>query len=973
MTANVYAMPPGADFPAQLVSGLRARMADSPPEAMARVDLIVNTARMRRRVTDLFVAAGTGFLPRIRLVTDIGSQALMPGLPVAVSSLRRRLELSVLISRLLDAQPDFAPRSTLFDLADSLATLLDEMQGEGVAPDTITNLDVSDHSAHWQRTRTFMEIVAPFFGPDAQPDADARQRLAVQGLVVGWKTVEPDHPIILAGSTGSRGTTALLMEAVAGLAQGMVVLPGFDFDQPNHVWQGMDNALATEDHPQYRFHRLLGALGMTPGDVRLWHHATAPDPARNKLVSLSLRPAPVTDQWLTEGPALPDLPTATRNLMLIEAADPRTEALAIALVLKSAADRGQTAALVTPDRGLTRQVAAALDLWRIVPDDSAGRPMALTPPGRFLRHVAALFGRKLTSEAMLTLLKHPLAATGGDGRGPHLRLTRELELWLRRVAAPFPDETVLARWLDRQTDPMAAGWVGWLAQAFAEIDTPITLPLSDHVARHLRCAERLAQGLDGLGTGQLWADGPGEETRAFMAKMTAESPHGGSLSCADYRNLFEAVIAKADVRDDGVPTPGIMIWGTLEARVQGADVVVLGGMNDGIWPPLPDPDPWMNRRMRHDAGLLLPDRRIGLSAHDYQQAIAAKSVVLTRALRNAETETVPSRWLNRLVNLVGGLVERNGPQAMADMRARGQYWLQSAQAMERVVPDGRAAVRPAPCPPVAARPAELPVTAIKRLIRDPYAIYAQYILKLRPLNPLHPQPDALLRGNVLHAVLERFMRDRPFETRTEAKARLAQLTEDTLMEQVPWAAARLFWQARLARAADFFLDDVDQNGGTPLVLETRGIQSLAPLRFSLTGQPDRIDRLADGRVHILDYKTGTPPSKNEQTYFDKQLLLLAMMADRGAFVEHGPMEVARVTYLGLGTSPKAVTTEITPELQAEILAGLPRLIGSYLSPDKGFSPRRAMQKENDVSDYDQLSRFGEWDMTVMPTTIRVGQ
>jgi ATP-dependent helicase/nuclease subunit B len=973
MTSNIFAMPPGADFPAMLVAGLHARMAGKPPEAMARVELIVNTTRMRRRITELFVGAGAGFLPRIRLVTDLGAQSLIAGLQPAVPPLRRRLELSVLISRLLDAQRDFAPRSALFDLADSLATLMDEMHGEGVSPEAIARLDVSEHSAHWKRTQDFMGIVAPFFGEGSAPDTEARQRLVVKALTKTWEVTPPDHPVILAGSTGSRGTTAMLMQAVAGLAQGLVILPGFDFDQPDAVWQAMDDALVAEDHPQFRFHRLLQALKLTRQDVQLWHGAVAPDAARNQLISLSLRPAPVTDQWLTEGPNLPDLPKATRDMTLIEAASPRAEALAIALILREAAERGQKAALVTPDRGLTRQVAAALDRWQIVPDDSAGRPMALTAPGRFLRHVAGLFGRKLTSEALLTLLKHPLSASGGAERGPHLRLTRELELWLRHKGAPFPDAGVMSDWMGRQTDAFAPGWADWLVQAFAGLEDTSALPLTDHVARHIALAERLAAGPKISGAGRLWKGKAGEETHAMITNLLAEAAHGGNLSPSDYRGLFEAVIAKGEVHEDLAAHPRIMMWGTLEARVQGADLVILGGLNDGIWPQLPPPDPWMNRRMRRDAGLLLPDRRIGLSAHDYQQAVAAKTVVLTRASRDAEAETVPSRWLNRLTNLMGGLAEKDGPLALADMRARGQSWLRMAEAMERAGPTTGSAIRPAPCPPIAARPRELPVTAIKSLICDPYAIYAEYVLGLRPLNPLHPVADPMLRGKVLHSVLERFVRERKDETRDQAKARLSALTEQVLLYQVPWAAARVFWQARLDQAADFFLDQDSRYGGSPTVLEQGGSLALAKLDFILKGRPDRIDTLSDGRVHIVDYKTGPPPTTSEQKYFDKQLLLLAAMAERGAFAELGAVEVARISYLGLGTAPKAVTTEITTDLLGEVWDGLHRLISTYRIPAKGYSPRRAMQKDKDSSHYDHLSRFGEWDMTVMPTTIKVGQ
>ena len=88
-----------------------------------------------------------------------------------------------------------------------------------------------------------------------------------------------------------------------------------------------------------------------------------------------------------------DLPAATAGLTLARSARRRgIEALAIALRLRAAVQEGRRAALISPDRELTRQVAAALDRWGIEPDDSGGTPLHQTPPGR-LRQVADLRGR----------------------------------------------------------------------------------------------------------------------------------------------------------------------------------------------------------------------------------------------------------------------------------------------------------------------------------------------------------------------------------------------------------------------------------------------------------------------------------------------------------------------------------------------------------------------------------------------------
>lgn len=983
---RVFALPPGADFPRALVAGLLQRLAGQPPEALARVTIHVNTARMQRRIRAILAEGSARLLPKVALITDLGRDAALPDVPAAVPPLRRRLELAQLVAGLVARQPDLAPKSAVFALAESLAVLLDEMQAEGVGPQALGALDLANQSEHWHRTRAFLEIAARFSGPASTeaPDAAARQRRIVTALAARWRADPPQDPVIVAGSTGSRGATALLMQAVARLPQGALVLPGFDFDTPADVWHGMDDALIAEDHPQYRYHKLLRALDLLPGAVRPWHDSPAPDPDRARLISLSLRPAPVTDRWMTEGATLPDVTGATRAITLVEAPTPRAEALAIALRLRRAAEDGVTAALITPDRGLTRQVTAALDRWGILPDDSAGRPLPLSAPGRFLRHVAALRHQRLTIEALLVLLKHPLTHSAGD-RGAHLLHTRDLELDLRRKGPAFPDEAGLRRWAARRPVEGRARWVDWLAGVIAE---PMAgaAPLAEHVAQHLALAERIANGPDGTGGGALWQKAAGAKAREVVDDLVAEAAHGGTMTAADHDALLGAILQGGVVRDAVTPHPRIMIWGTLEARVQGAELVILGGLNDGVWPAAPTPDPWLNRKMRHDVGLLLPERQIGLSAHDYQQAVNAPEVMITRALRDAEAETVPSRWLNRLMNLLGGLGAQNGPQALAGMRGRGRGWLDLAARLEADYTPVPPAARPAPRPPVDARPTELPVTDIKRLIRDPYAIYAKRILRLRRLDPLRPAPDALLRGSVLHKIIERFVRERrpeplpePLpETPAKARARLMAITAEVLAAEIPWPAARRLWHARLDRVADWFLALEATRPGTPVLIEEAGGVDLAGLpsgqRFRLTAKPDRIDLDPDGTLHVMDYKTGTPPTVAQQEHFDKQLLLEAAMAERGAFAALGPLPVSRITYIGLGSTPKEVSTEMTEGLADDAWVDLGKLIGRYGRHDQGYIARRAVFEERFPGDYDHLARFGEWEMSdgSVPETVGEG-
>ncbi len=965
---RIYGVPPGVDFPRALVEGLIAHSISLPPETLGNTRLIVNTRRMARRIRALFDQGPALLLPKIELLTDLGDHWDLAHIPEAIPPLRRRLELVQLVSTLLERQPDLAPRAALYDLADSLAALMDEMHGEGVAPDAISALDITDQSGHWERIKSFLHIVRPYFEADlSTPDKETRQRLVIEHVTQGWRDNPPEHPVIVAGSTGSRGATQLLMQAVAQLPQGAVILPGFDgANTPDAVWQALSDPMHSEDHPQYRFSHLASNLGMSPSDIRNWVDTPPANPARNRVVSLALRPAPVTDQWLRDGPDLTDIDSAMEDVTLIEAPNMRLEAMAIAMRLREAAERGQTAALITPDRALTRQVTAALDRWNIIPDDSAGMPLHLSPPGRFLRHVADLFRHRLTAEALLILLKHPLTHSGG-GRGAHVLLSNELELRLRRHGPPYPEAPDIHAWAATHKNQAANDWAKWLCACFMGRDKKGPLALTEFVSEHLALAEKIARGSHGEDTGALWQKDAGREAAKTLAELTAEAPHGGALTAADYTALFQAILSAGEVRSSTDPHPNILIWGTLEARVQGADLLILAGLNEGSWPEAPKPDPWLNRILRHRAGLLLPERRIGLSAHDFQQAIAAPEVWLTRSIRSDDAETVASRWLNRLQNLLAGLPDQGGAAALKAMKERGRAWLHRVALLE-APGQTRAAPRPAPCPPTDARPHRLSVTEIKRLIRDPYAIYARHVLKLRPLDALMQAPDALMRGIVLHDVLEQFVRATKDDPSLCTAPYFMQTATDVLVKSVPWAEARAMWLARLERIANWFIETETARRilANPAEFEAKASATLEDLGFTLSAKADRIDIDPTGALHIYDYKTGTAPTRDQQLYFDKQLLLEAAIAQQSGFGELAPAPVARAVYIGLGSDGKEVPAPLDTEPPEKIWAEFHTLIREYLSPDKGYVSRRAMFTKKEHGDYDQLARFGEWDITDAP-------
>ncbi len=968
---RIFAVPPGYDFAAEFVAGLRQRLNGSPPETMASILVFLNTRRVRQGIRSEFANGAPGFLPRLRLVTDLATDPGFPDIPAPVEPLRRRLELSQAVGRLLKGDERFASRAVIYDLADSLANLLDEMHAEGVDPNRIRELDVSEHSEHWARSLEFIDIIERHWGLNAQPDIQARQRLVVERIVESWEAGPPDHPVIVAGSTGSRGATQLLMQAAARLPQGAVVVPCFDFEMPEETWATMDDMSTGEDHPQYRLKFLMDSLGVGPGDVEIWRRGSTGGNSRNRLISLALRPAPVTDQWMTEGPALGDICEATEGLTLLEAPDPRMEAVSISLCMREAVENGENVSLVTPDRILARQVTAALKRWKITPFDSSGEILLHTMPGRFLHAIADILGRENPDPvSLVALLKHPMTHAG-KGREFHRRETGKLERALRDRDAGSSAETVLAD-LRRDVEPESAEehWLDWLNGFLSRTTGLPTAGLSEFVQLHETLSGILWRG-SRMEEGRIPQDtAAGRAALATFEELDAASDAAGQLTCADYAHLFRSIAARNVVWQPFTAHSLVSIWDTIDARMQSPDIVIAGGLNNGTWPVQPKADPWLNRDMRREAGLLLPERMTGLRAHDFQQAVSAKKVVLSRCLRNVDAPTVPSRWLSRIISLLGGL-EGDGESALKQMRLRGQEILRRARLMEQPAAFLKPETRPEPRPPVKARPRRLSVTEIRTLITNPYEVYAKRVLGLRELNPLGGGTEVQLRGTVVHDILHRFVQETLESNADCTPEKLMGIAREKFSATDLPSHVTTFWLAQMDKMAGEFveLEIRRRSRAEPYLLECKGGYWFPDLDFTLTARADRIDRSGQ-RYFLYDYKTGTIPTKAQVDRYDKQLPLTAMMIENGAFTEVSNGTVPASAYIGAGREAKEVDIPRMIAQEGEQIdryaqdwARLGKMLEAYLDEKTPFIARRYVETRDFGQAYHHLARFGEWDDT----------
>lgn len=963
--AKVFTIAAGENFSDRLVAGLLQRHGGD-PLALNRVTLLLPTRRGMRAVRDGFLRQTGGratLLPRMYAIGDVDEEELLLdplhgddvfAMPPAITELRRQLLLLHLIAHRRGIDPaQSAP------LARELANLLDRLQTEDVPLTALDNLVPDDLAAHWQETLEFLNVLAApwqeLLAAEACMDPAARRNALLRAQAERWRQSAPPDPIVVAGSTGSIPATAALIAVVAHLPQGAVVLPGLDTFADEETWAAVD-----QSHAQFGLRQVLQRIGVDRAIVKSWQPGGM-ESARHRLVREALRPTETTEHWRR----LPPMPAAAAaGLLRVDCADPIEEAGVIALCLRQALETpGRTAALITPDRGLARRVAVELKRWRIMVDDSAGLPLAATPPGSLLRLTAEMLVSGLDPIDLLAALKHPLAQ-GGRGPGALKSAARDIDRNALRGPRPAPGFAGLAGALAaaRQMPARAMALLSDLSSHGAEALSLCARPdvlLVDLLSAHVRFAEWLATDQDGQC--HLWTGEAGEAAMRFVADLLAAAAGLPVMAGSGYATLLNSLMVGQAVRPAFGLHPRLHIWGPLEARLQQADLVLLGGLNEGTWPAGAEADPWLSRPMATRLGLPAPERRIGMAAHDFAQAACAGEVILTRAAKVEGTPTVPSRWLLRLEQVLratGLTLDQNSPEAL-------RVWYEQLDAAGAPQP-----VKAPECrPPVAARPRQMSVTQVETWIRDPYAVYARRILGLRALDPIAADPGAADYGNVVHSALEKFAKNHPAELPAKAEAILLEMGREAFGELLDRPGVRAFWWPRFQRIAAWFLAREAERRPAilPLVTEARGQLTLpGPAGpFILTAIADRIDRLADGSLSIIDYKTGVVPNQSELRRGEApQLPLEAAIAQAGGFSGVPAGAVSTLSYWRVSGGREAgeikeIKTD-GDDLTQAAQQGLAALIAQFDDPGTAYLARPRPAIAPRFSDYDHLARIKEW-------------
>ncbi|GAA0764706.1 ATP-dependent helicase/nuclease subunit B [Erythromicrobium ramosum] len=994
----VYSIAAHRGFADALVAGLVPRYRE-PGFGLARLTLLVPSSRAARTLSEAFIrhAGDTGeggvLMPRMIAVGDLDldeklGAALDPlgaaDIPPACDPVARWLTLDRLIAEEREAEgTEPLPGRARLNLAREMARTMDRLLVEEKPPEELWADPVLDQlgnlAEHWKRAiRLFARVNTRWqveLAERGEVDAATRRNLLFDRAARRWRETPPPYPIVAAGVTSAAPALARLLKVVAELPEGAVVLPDLDLGMDDAAWAELGLAGASEEpggpvfasgdalsHPQYHLKLLLNRMGVNRAEVQPWHRRgiAAAEPARSRAISSLFLPPQASRAWI-------DLNADRRRLSgvrLLASATIEEEAQAIALLVREALEQPEKRiAVITANRGLARRVAQHCERWNIAADDTAGRPLALTPAGRLFGLLAEVAANGPDPANLVAAFGHPLVR-GHDG-GARRDWLKGLRAFDRRLRGPAPAPGMEPLRKAAAKAEVAEWWAEAEQLLAPLLDWPREIPLADALTRLSDAAEGFAQTL-------VWEREDGRALGTLIEELRGQAEAAGTLvETADLAGILRDAMEAVAVRPGYGGHPRVAIYGLLEARMARADLVICGGLNEGSWPQPPGADALLAPAILRALGVPGAEFRIGLAAHDLAGAMGAPEVVLSRSLRDAEGPTLPSRFLLRVEALLGDDLDK-------EHRERAIPAL--LPHLDRLRSPAPEYPRPAPDPSSALRDVTIKVTALDRLLGDPYQFYAQAILDLRQLQPLAADPfsDPALRGTLVHDLLDQWHR----ATASDPGLALAPFAAGYFQDERVHPLFRALWQPRLIAALERFEQwiaaDAAEKGRTVLATEISGEMVFEGV--AVMGRADRIDRLADGTLAIVDYKTGAPPAKKQVTSgYAMQLGLLGLIAQAGRFANDKTGQVVtgtptRFEYWSLGKAKKedGFGYQETPVKEGSAKTGLlqedylnfhaDRLAEAIRLFIKGSKPFIARENPDykGYNEYDQLMRLEEW-------------
>ncbi|MBX2834445.1 MAG: double-strand break repair protein AddB [Micavibrio sp.] len=984
---GLYSIAPGKPFLDVLAKSLLDG-AIVPLDQLAGVEIYLPTRRACRMLQTALLEQAEDkalIMPRLSPLGDVEEEELsilsgMTDMEFSLAPEMSPLKRQLYLAKAIRAKGDDLSYDQMLESAAALGRLMDHIYTQNLDIKDLATLVPDLYSEHWQVTLEFLKIISEnwptILQAEGRLDRADRRNILMLAQAEYWRKNPPSDPVIIAGTTGSIPATAELMRSVVDLPQGYIILPGLDHLIDEESWISLG-----ETHPQYGFSHLLNQLGQDRDSVCEWpqnmpDYEAYPHDKRLLLARELMRPEATSMNWASLGAqkeVVEKISSTLKGIHVQQCDTERDEAQQIALIMRRALeDETQTACLITPDRALAKRVKAACARWDIVIDDSAASHVLASDIGLYMREIIRCVNEGVAPSSLLSLVRHPLFGRALDTHILSERLSA-LDIALRgsRPQSGFQGLRRHIRAHERLAQGHREKALHFLDEIEVRLKNLCALSSGKHsfhafVNAHLLASENLllseSEGKEH--TRILWSGAAGQSASDLFSRLLENAAHADNLSLEEYGRVIEIFMKNAQVRISAGTHPRLQILGQLEARMLQTDIVIMGGLNEGIWPAEAEVDPWMSRPMRSQFGLPGVERSIGLAAHDFVQAFCAKKIYITRSLKNANAPSVPSRWLQRFeaVLLACDLGK------LSDLEDTEISYL--AKYMDHTK-EYKPVEQPKPAPPVHARPRRISVTEVETWLKDPYSIYAKKILGLKKLDDLEKDADAALRGKILHAVLERFVERHRTNLPYDSQDILMQITYEILEEEGEDISAWALHIPRLERIFSWFFEKEKSwrdDGYANNIREGAGQISLQTElgEFILHGRVDRIDKSAIGQAAIMDYKSsaGNLNKKKFKSGDLPQLPIEAWMLEEGGFTMPA-VPTERLVYWAM-SGGKDAGSEITIEGDDVrgaidiVRDGLLSLIRDFEREDMPYYSLPRADKVPRFNDYLHLSRHAEW-------------
>ncbi len=812
--------------------------------------------------------------------------------------------------------------SLTLPLANSLIQMLDYITTEQIDVPNWDELVDDKFATHWVAKAKFLNLVTKSL-PKIMSEygvisSKQKQIIDAKSAIKKIDNNEITGKIIVCGSTASIPSTAELMQSVLRHKNGIIILPGAVHEMTEQTMQSViENG--SEHHPYFGIFRWLKKCNLKPSDIQK--------------LDYGISNIGFLNQCFEPTEKLPsDL--KLNGVKLIECENESIESQTLALMIRDNIEQKKSVLVVTPDIGTSYRISKHLSNMGTMADLSSGQPASMTAFGNLFIMILNAYLEPHNPVNILGILKHKFVYCGITSE-QNKKFTEQLERHYFRK--PITYETlnelkseIISR--DGTNDEFASWTTTWI--------NALIRPENNFFDYTKHSIATLCKNNDNQYNAELYTD---ESKSAWLALNDLnQSIINGPLeiNLADYKTLCMNTLQSTAIRNKNATSSNISVLGPIEARLLTADTVILSGLNEGMFPKNGFDHPWVNRKIIDEIGLPHPERKVGLMALDFMTLSCAKNVYWVRSKKMGSEITTESRFLSR-VDVIS--------KRMGDKIEHCELYTKMAESLDNVEISPITPLEPRP--PVNSRINNPYVTDLDLLIHNPYAYYAKCILKLRPLDEVNREIDSRDFGNLIHSVLEKI---NPNISENDLIKKLDFESDKILPKK---SVLRRFWHNRFVEIAPTVIKMLQLS----INARTEISGSLNFGKHTIRARADRIWNDND-TGHVLDIKTGTPPSKKSLNAGNSPQLPLSasMLINEPGFINQSKCKTAIIHFLQLQfRNTKLVTYDetSTSEMISATHDKIEKLFEYYSNPNTPFVYRETSEPKYQI--YDQLARTTE--------------